>query len=89
MDHLGGMLDEALAARAHMLESERSRLVDGDDNPYFWEVELAYIRREQQLRRVRREAHEAYTRQIELEFAEEERCLPVADLDNSRFLELN
>lgn len=53
IDDLAVMADEELNARASRFESERNRARD----PYPWEVEIAYIRREQQIRRVRERAH--------------------------------
>ena len=53
MDDIGYMSDEAIYDRAGRLENERNRLVASGRDTYLWEVELAYLRREQQLRRER------------------------------------
>lgn len=53
IDELAVMTDEELVARASRFESERNRSYDS----YPWEVEIAYIRREQQIRKTRAQAH--------------------------------
>lgn len=53
-----------------------------------WEVEIAYVRREQQIRRQRREAFDVYVNGLEHDYDRSEAGLPVADLDNSAFTEL-
>jgi len=57
MDDIGYMSDEAIHDRGNRLENERNRLVSMGKDPYFWEVELAYLRREQQLRQTRADRH--------------------------------
>jgi hypothetical protein len=59
MDELAVMTDEELSRRAYLLEQDRSRL--GED-AVPWEVEIAYVRREQDLRVVRQGLQEAYVR---------------------------
>lgn len=53
IDDIAVMTDEELNARASRYENERNRVRD----PQPWEVEIAYIRREQQIRKVRAQAH--------------------------------
>lgn len=72
MDDVGYYPDDVLNDKISRLESERSRLVDLKFDPYRWEVELAYLRREQQIRTVRMERHEAYMRDLILSGGEEE-----------------
>jgi len=59
IDELAVMGDDELTARANRFEAERNRSRD----PYPWEVETAYIRREQQIRRQRADAHAAWLSQ--------------------------
>lgn len=88
MDSLGAVPDEELITKLRNLEEQRSNIMYASLDPKAWEVELAYIRRELQLRRSRRDAHDRYIRTIEREFQELEASLPVADLDNSYFLKV-
>lgn len=53
IDDIAVMPDEELNARAARFENERNRARD----PQPWEVEIAYIRREQQIRKARAQAH--------------------------------
>ena len=57
MDDIGYMTDEALHDRSNRLENERNRLISSGRDPMLWEVEIAYVRREQQLRQTRAELH--------------------------------
>lgn len=57
MDDLGYSSDEELFSLAGRLESERSQLLSRGLDPYQWEVEISYVRREQQLRKLRAERH--------------------------------
>lgn len=88
MDTMATMLDEDLINKLRLLEDEREKVLaqTGDARP--WEVELAYLRRELQIRRDRRAAHERYVKSLEKEYVDSEANLPVADLDNSHFLKL-
>jgi hypothetical protein len=60
MDETALVPDEELFSRLNQLESDRLKVIDGNFDPYLWEIEIAYLRRESQIRRQRREAHEAY-----------------------------
>lgn len=53
IDDIALLSDEELTARVNRFESERTRTRD----PIPWEVEIAYFRREQQIRKRRSEAH--------------------------------
>ena len=88
MDTMAAMPDEELINNLRSLEDDRQRLFATDQDATPWEVELAYIRRELQIRRERRVAHERYSKFLEREYVESESNLPVADLDNSYFLRL-
>jgi hypothetical protein len=72
MDEIGYYPDDLLADRIGRLESERTRLLEMRYDPQLWEVELAYLRREQQIRTVRSERHEAYMRDLVLRSGEDE-----------------
>lgn len=89
MDDVGCLLDEDLNARMYALETDRSKAYDLGVDTLPWEVEACYVRREQMIRRQRREAHERYMREQSQLFANEEMNLPSADFDNMKFIELN
>jgi hypothetical protein len=72
MDDVGYYPDDLLNDKISRLESERSRLLEMRYDPYLWEVELAYLRREQQLRGARSERHEAYLRDQVLRGSDED-----------------
>jgi hypothetical protein len=80
------MMDEDVYGRLNALEADRVKVVESRLDARPWEEEIAYIRREIQLRRGRREAHEAFIREQARLFAEEERDLPAADFDNLKFV---
>lgn len=62
MDDIAIMSDEEVFARAGSLENDRAKIVDHRLDPTPWEVEIAYYRREQGIRRVRRELHESFVK---------------------------
>lgn len=64
MDDIGYMADEAIHDRAQRLENERNRLVSTNKDPYLWEVEIAYLRREEQLRQTRAERHAEFVKKF-------------------------
>lgn len=86
MDDLAVLTDEELYARSRLLDEDRQYMFNAGAVSRPWEEELAYVKRELMLRKSRRDAHEAYVRQIEREFQEQERNLPMADMDNTQFL---
>jgi hypothetical protein len=85
-DVLATMLDEDLLVRFRALDDERMRVEASHADTRRWEEEVAYLRREQQMRRVRRDAHTAYVRKYEEEFNALEASLPAGDFDNSAFV---
>jgi hypothetical protein len=89
MDDIAALEDADLMFRLRSLEESRERAIGSYGDPAPWEVEISYHRREQQIRRVRRERHEAYVRAYEQDNGVSEYDLPSADLDNSAFLEFN
>ena len=86
MDDLGVMLDEDLITRLRSLEEDKNRAYESHMDTRPWEEEIAYIRREQQVRRARRDNHVDYVRKYEEEFARVEASLPAGDFDNSAFV---
>ena len=86
IDDLGVMLDEDLIGRLRGLEDEKNRAYESHMDTKPWEEEIAYIRREQQIRRIRRDTHADYVRKYEEEFARTEAHLPAGDFDNSAFV---
>jgi hypothetical protein len=65
MDDIGYMPDEALRERYARLDSERGRLAANGYDPRLWEVELAYVQREQGIRMSRSELHADYIRKFQ------------------------
>jgi hypothetical protein len=63
MDDIAIMSDEEVFARAGSLENDRAKIADYRLDPTPWEVEIAYYRREQGIRRARREIHEAFVKE--------------------------
>lgn len=86
LDALGIMLDDDLLGRLRTLEDDRntSENMNMDTRP--WEEEIAYLRREQQIRRIRRDTHADYVRRSEDEFSRLEASLPAGDFDNSIYV---
>lgn len=60
MDDIGYMLDEAINDKVNRLENERNKLLEMKLDPRQWEVEIAYFRREQQMRKIRYDRHQTY-----------------------------
>jgi hypothetical protein len=72
MDDVGYYPDDLLADKISRLESERARLVDMKYDPHSWEVELAYLHREKQIRDTRSQRHESYMRDLMLKGTDED-----------------
>lgn len=85
-DVLAGMLDEDLITRLRLLEDEKNKLYEQHADGRPWEEEIAYVRREQQVRRGRRDAHQDYMRKVESELFWAESGLPAGDFDNSAYV---
>jgi hypothetical protein len=62
MDTLAYATDEELREREKMLSYDKDVVIRSGFDPYHWEVELAYVLREQNVREVRRIFHEKYVR---------------------------
>lgn len=86
VDDIAVMKDEDLIVRLRTLEDDKNKAVDGCIDTRPWEEEIAYIRREQQIRRARRDAHLEFERYSEVEFNRTEAGLPPGDFDNLAFV---
>lgn len=89
MDDLCLMQDEELIKILDNLCSGREAALKSKFPLEEWEVEISYLRRELGVRRDRRHAHETYNKMLDIEFRTmqaEEKNLPSADLDNSKFM---
>ena len=62
MDDIGYASDEAIIDRVRCLEVERNRVLDMRYDAQPWEVELAYLEREVQLRKTRSQKHDEFLR---------------------------
>lgn len=84
MDDLATMVDEELTRRFRELDTDMLAAAKANVDTTPWTTELAYIRREQLIRRARREAHELYLQETASSPSEDD--FEPADLDNSAFL---
>jgi len=89
MDDIALLLDEDLMARISQLDEGRNRALGSGHDPYYWEVELAYHKREQGLRRVRREIHDRWSAEQINTYNSDESNLPYADFDNLKYVMVN
>ena len=71
-DVLAVMLDEELSGLAERTEEERLAALKSGQWTRGYEEEIAYVRREQQIRSLRRRAHSAYLDGIQREIAEQD-----------------
>lgn len=62
MDDVACLSDESISERISRLESDRNSVLASSDDARPWEVEIAYLRREQQIRGFRRQLHDSYLR---------------------------
>ena len=86
IDVLGTLLDEDLIVRLRALDEDRNKAIEAKVDTRPWETEIAFVRREQQMRRARRETHSAWLEQERKEREAEEAKLPPGDFDNSAFV---
>lgn len=86
MDELGVMLDEDLNSRLRTLEDDKNKAYESHFETRVWEIEIAYIRREQQMRRIRRDFHFDFERKTKEDFDRLEASLPAGDFDNTAFV---
>lgn len=86
IDVLDVMLDEDLLARYRALDEDRNKVMSSGLDTRPWEEELAYVRREQQVRLRRRDAHSRYESVLRGERNTSEDGLPAGDFDNSAFV---
>lgn len=81
MDVTALLLDDELYSRLNLLESDRLKVLDARLDPLLWEVEIAYLRREIGIRKLRREAHEKYLQEVIAMYPEEE----IVEFDDVRY----
>lgn len=62
MDDLATYSDADLAARGDLMRSEMNKAINHGVDPQPWQVELAYLQRESDIRNVRVAAHDRYVR---------------------------
>jgi len=86
IDVLGTLLDEDLIVRLRALTEDLERAYEAKLDTRPWETEVAYVRREQQMRRARRENHSAWVKAEQEARDREEATLPPGDFDNSAFV---
>ena len=89
MDVIAAMQDDELMMRLRTLHDDRDKVFAERLDARLWDVELAYVKREQQVRKTRHDAHEKYLLELAKEHAEQEIGLPNADTDNSTFVNAN
>lgn len=87
IDTLASMRDEDLVLRFRTLDEERTRAYQhGVFDLQPWEVEIAYVKREQHIRRVRRDNYYDVERKAREDFESAEASLPEGEFDNSAFI---
>jgi len=64
LDDIGYMSEEIINDRMNRLERERNRAISMGHEPILWDVELAYLQREQNVRQIRSESHAAYMKKL-------------------------
>lgn len=72
MDVIARYLDDELYSHITKFETDRTKVMDARLDPSPWEIELAYLRREANIRRVRRDLHEIFLRDNSQVATEEE-----------------
>lgn len=63
MDTMARYLDDELYSWITQYENERIKVLDAKMDPFPWEIEIAYLRREAGIRKIRRELHENFLRE--------------------------
>lgn len=84
IDVLASLMDDELSSRFHAIDEARHQLLETRIDLRPWEEELAYVRREQMIRRGRRENHDRFLREGAPTL--EEWQLPTGDFDNLAFV---
>lgn len=72
MDVIARYLDDELYSHITKFENDRTKVMEARLDPTPWEIELAYLRREANIRRVRRDLHEIFLRDNAQILVEEE-----------------
>jgi hypothetical protein len=86
IDELAIATDDDLFTAQKRLESERQIMIARGDDASPWEVELAYIKRELQIRSARSDAHRKFS--SEDDSYQDESNLEMPDLDNLYYIRL-
>lgn len=86
VDVLAMMSEVDLIARLRSLEEARLKAYNAQLELRPWEEEIAYVKREQQIRRIRHDKYEEYLREVEEELERAEANLPAGDFDNTAFV---
>lgn len=84
MDVLGVMLDDEVYARSYSLESDRLQVLKAGMDTRLWDIELAYVKRELQMRSSRRQAHDRFLaneERVRREMMRYEESLPEANFE--------
>ncbi len=63
MDDIAVYSDDELFGKVSRFENERMRILEARLDPSPWEIEIAYLRREMGIRKIRREKHEVFLKE--------------------------
>jgi len=86
MDDLAIMSDMDLIKRHRELHDQKNWAYEQLIDLRPWEEEIAYVRREQQIRQAQRDAHAEYVNKENNAWADEEFHLEPGDFDNAAFV---
>lgn len=86
IDELAIATDEDLFSAQKRLEADRQTMLSRDVDATPWEVELAYVKRELQIRSARSEAHRKFL--ADDDSFQDESNLEMPDLDNLYYIRL-
>lgn len=89
MDDISYVSDDELFSKLSSYEATRGKMIAKGQDPYLWEIEIAYLRREVQIRRARRESHDRYMAEQARESTVDESSLPYPDFDNLKYVVFN
>lgn len=92
MEDIGYFSDEVLFDLTSKLESEKNQVASAGHDPYAWEVEIAYLHREQHLRNLRNKLHEEYMKTVgyeDCEYYESSQSFTSDDINSESDLSIN
>lgn len=90
LDAMAAMPDDELAGLLYATVAKRDDMYKARRSTRFLEEEICYLKRELQLRKIRRERHDEYVKNEEISMEDamfDERRLPSAELDNIQFVQ--